>query len=317
MKFRKRVSLLVLLLFMLSMVLGGCGGRGQQPSGVTPAVDGTGGGSAEFAMLRTQAFADPGPEYVKDFTPSVPAYKVAKDFSNVVNWEQFDEQFFSEEQKALLRQNGFVVTDGYWEEFSTVYEVNRYGSMPNFVTTDAMLHTYHLYFSRILKSVEKEHFIGALTELNTAMLAASEAQYQALQGTEWENAARRNVAFFAVGRALLGPATSYSPANLPEVGEELALIEAADGIYASPVLNLGADDADAVQLLLEDYTQYIPRSHYASSEELSRYFKTMMWYGRMSMRQSNEDECRSALLMALALQEGDNIKPWQQIYDVT
>jgi len=32
----------------------------------------------------------------------------------------------------------------------------------------------------------------------------------------------------------------------------------------------------------EDYSQYIPRGHYTRSETLKRYFKAMMWYGRMS-----------------------------------
>jgi hypothetical protein len=31
----------------------------------------------------------------------------------------------------------------------------------------------------------------------------------------------------------------------------------------------------------EDYTQYIPRSHYASRTQKQQYYKTMMWYGRM------------------------------------
>jgi hypothetical protein len=34
----------------------------------------------------------------------------------------------------------------------------------------------------------------------------------------------------------------------------------------------------------EDYTQYIPRGHYTLSDELRRYFKSMMWYGRMTFR---------------------------------
>lgn len=312
---KKRMSLLVLAVFMLTMVLGGCGVREGSP-GVTPAGDEPGGGTAELAFLQEQAFAALPPDYVEDFTPAVPAYTVAKDFSNVVNWERWGSRL-PDEYKEALRQNGFVVTYGGWDEFFNLYEMNRYDDCPNFITTDAMLHTYHLFFSRMLKSVEKEHFIATLTELNRAMLEGSEAQYKELKGTQWENAALRNAAFFAVGGQLLDPQAAAPAVEIPQVEEELALIMAAEGIRPSPVLNLGAYGVDGVDLLQEDYTQYIPRSHYTSSEELSRYFRAMMWYGRMSLRQSNEDECRSALLMTLALNEGDNLTRWRQIYDVT
>ena len=60
------------------------------------------------------------------------------------------------------------------------------------------------------------------------------------------------------------------------VAAELALIDGAAGIALSPVMNLGSTAADGV---MEDYTQYIPRSYYAGNETLERYFKAMMYYG--------------------------------------
>ena len=38
----------------------------------------------------------------------------------------------------------------------------------------------------------------------------------------------------------------------------------------------------------EDYTQYIPRSYYAGNAKLERYFRTMMWYGRINFAQKYE-----------------------------
>ncbi|MFI5384219.1 MAG: DUF3160 domain-containing protein, partial [Methanosarcina thermophila] len=38
------------------------------------------------------------------------------------------------------------------------------------------------------------------------------------------------------------------------------------------------------------YSQYIPRGHYERSDLLKAYFKSMMWYGRMTFRVNNEDE---------------------------
>src|SRR6266487_3385778 len=56
-----------------------------------------------------------------------------------------------------------------------------------------------------------------------------------------------------------------------EVTEELALIEQQAGVAESPIF-----------IYRGDYSQYVPRGHYARSESLKRFFKAMMWYGRMT-----------------------------------
>ena len=100
------------------------------------------------------------------------------------------------------------------------------------------------------------------------------------------------------------------------VAEELKLIESRAGIQESPVMNMG-QNRQAPETLQEDYTQYLPRGHYNSSELLQSYFKAMMWYGRLTFRVKSEDETRSALLMTLALNQGDNARKWDAIYQPT
>ena len=56
--------------------------------------------------------------------------------------------------------------------------------------------------------------------------------------------------------------------------------------------------------LIEDYSQYIPRGHYTRSEELKKYFKAMMWYGRLTFRLLDDFETRRALLLIQALRIG-------------
>ncbi|MGI6327563.1 MAG: DUF3160 domain-containing protein [Dethiobacteria bacterium] len=67
------------------------------------------------------------------------------------------------------------------------------------------------------------------------------------------------------------------------VEQELELIEARAGIQVSPLMNVG-QDLSIMEALKEDYSQYIPRGHYDTDELLQSYFKTMMWYGRMTFR---------------------------------
>ncbi len=250
--------------------------------------------------------------YDTALTPSVPEFTVEADLSNVINADLVE--YWSEDAKQALVQNGFVVTDGN-QEFYEGYETNRYTYTPNFVTTDALLHTYHLYFVYLQGRVEKNELSGELLALSRAMQQQSQAQYDALQGTEWENAALRDLAYFTVGTALLEPETPLPDAVADVVTQELALIDAAAGNAESPVMNLGG--ADPAAALTEDYTQYIPRSYYAGDEVLERYFRAMMWYGRMTFRASDADQTRSALLLTLALRDGQAKDLWQRIYSVT
>lgn len=180
------------------------------------------------------------------------------------------------------------------------------------MTVDASLHTYHLYFLYLQRQVEEQHLLPLLQELTSTMLAQSQTQAQTLAGTDWENAAQRNVAYFSVATALLDPEADQS-AFPQEAIQELALIDAAAGIAPSPVMNLGEENGSQQ----EDYSQYIPRSYYTDSEQLTRYFQAMMWYGRMAFLQSDADKTRSAVLVNLALRESGAMDNWQRIYDVT
>ena len=74
--------------------------------------------------------------------------------------------------------------------------------------------------------------------------------------------------------------------------------------------------------LCEDYSQYVPRGHYTRSEQLQRYFRTMMWYGRINMRLQKPDETRMALLITYILRNTTvSGKPaadvWARVYDPT
>jgi hypothetical protein len=164
----------------------------------------------------------------------------------------------------------------------------------------------------LLKNLEEEKLAEELRTLNENMLAESLAQYEALKGSEWENAAKRNVAFFAVGLKLLNPNATIPENVSKEVNLELELINAHTEIAISHVMNMGSE-VNPIENLKEDYSQYIPRGHYEKSEELKAYFKAMMWYGRMSFRLKNEDEVKSAVLITLALNEKENRSGYDKI----
>ena len=246
-----------------------------------------------------------------NFTPVLEPYAVEPGLANITNREMFS---FSPEAEQLLIKNGFVVVPNqHHREFFMLYEINSYEPAPSFITTDSMLHNYHLFFSHLLRVIEKEKLSPELIRLTTAMLSESEKQYKALEGSDWENAARRNMGFFAVAARLLDLEISVPEPVKQTAAEELALINSHTGIEVSPLMNMGQglQETDALQ---EDYSQYIPRGHYDTEELLKSYFKTMMWYGRMTFRLKSEDETKSAVLVTLALGAADNAQKWDKIY---
>ncbi len=246
--------------------------------------------------------------------PAIRPYAVEPGLGNITNRDMFE---LSPAARDLLIKNSFVVVPNRYEkEFFSLYERNRYEPLPLFVTTDSVLHNYHLFFDHLLRVVETEKLAGELNTLNITMLAESLKQYEAVKGTEWENAAKRNVGFFAVAGKLMDPGAAI-PALVKDVAEkELALIENHRGIAVSPLMSGGGSE-DPVNALQEDYSQYIPRGHYERTEQLQNYFKSMMWHGRLTFRLKSEDETRSAVLITLALDQGENKVNWDKIYATT
>ena len=236
-------------------------------------------------------------------TPTATAYQVAPDLSNLINPR--DIAFLSDSAKASLAENLFVVRQTYYDEFYELYESNRYNLTPNFITVDSMMHTYHLYFSLLLSRTEQDHLAQPLLSLSQSMRAASQAQYDALRGTAWEEAARTNLAFFAVAEALQDPSAAPPTAVAELVQQELTYIYAASAIETSPLLENYLD-----------YSQFLPRGYYEGDSTLEAYFRAMMWYGQVNFAQNAERLNRSALLMTLALRE-TALPTWEMLYTVT
>lgn len=242
-----------------------------------------------------------------DVVANTETYSVEPDLSNVYNKDLY---WFDEDKLELLSKNLFYVNKPYgYYEFFEVYETNRYDFQSSFVTVDSLMHTYHLFFSHLMKNLEKSHMTELTKDMSIKLFNSSLKQLEALKGTEWEKAVSRNAQYFAIALALQG--VNYSDyAKLDNdlikvVEEELSKINAADGV-----------DRCLITDGYEDYSQYIPRGYYEGDDALEQYFKTMMWYGRIQLNADSEDMIRSSILMNVALQDG-GIEEWKDIYDVT
>ncbi len=270
-----------------------------------------------YAIAETVpgGFADYVPYQVKA-RPSVPGYEI--NLSQVANPDLLTR--LSDEQRALLEENGFVVAPSRAAQIYEIYKSAKERGIPIFVTTDALLHAYHILYDYTLRSAEIQHFVNDLNGLNAAMREAAEEQYSPASG-KLQEAARRNLAFFTVASVLLEPDTEIDGDVADDVNAELDLIAAHQGFAKSPIFGYR-----------EDYSQYVPRGHYTRNETFERYFKTMMWYGRMMFRlkpgpspeavEAGRMETRQAILIVAALQNaqvgGESaLAVWERIYEPT
>ncbi len=268
-----------------------------------------------ISQPRALAFAAYKPELVSA-GPNVPAYSL--DLNAIANRDLLSG--LPPAQQAQLAEHGFVVVPAGVEQIYQIYKWAKDSSLPILVTTDALLHTHHILYDYALRLAEIQHFVIDLQGLNAAMLAAAQEQY-ANAPEPVREAAKRNVAFFAVASVLLEPGTPVPPEVADLVAAELALIDAHTGFAYSPIFEFR-----------EDYSQYVPRGHYTRNETFERYFRSMMWYGRIGFRLRPGDkpeliemgrrETRQAILISAALSAAlVNGEPaltvWERIYEPT
>lgn len=201
--------------------------------------------------------------------PQVPVYTVDADLSNVDDMDRIPS--LSETEAALLQRNHFVVRHSQYKQMYDIYNECTWGGMPLFVTTDAVLHIYHVLFDQILAEMEAAHMVSALSTLNSTLITGQQTVYNNAQSSQVREAARRNMAFLSVSQALLNDGEFAAPEPVSAlVDSELVLIQAHDGFHMSPVFG-GFSELD--------YSQFQPRGHYTKSETLKAYFNAMMWHG--------------------------------------
>ncbi len=214
----------------------------------------------------------------------------------------------SPEQQKFLQENGFFAQKSPHRKFSELYKYLLEQSVPVYVTTDCVLHTYHVLYDYSLRILEMNYLYDDVLSLTNSLIAETKLQMQDAD-EEMKEALLDNLTYFEVSAKLLDPDYTISDAVEEKVSAELSLIEEASGITKSPLFGYR-----------EDYSQYKPRGHYTRNDILKRYFKAVMWYGRMAYYLKPEKDpenemgkwfTRRALLMMEAVQK--HRAQWQRI----
>jgi hypothetical protein len=208
--------------------------------------------------------------YSPTFTANVPIFAVESDFSNVTNfnWYPFG---FTARDSMLLLDNHFTVKYSSFKQLYDIYNHCTWSYTPVFVTTDAVLHIYHVLFDQMLKEIEVSVLFSDVIKLTETLIEDIQIRYNEARKPECIEAARRDLAFLYVAEKLLKGTNTVVPEFVSAlVDSELTMIEKHDGFYFSPIFG------DFSKL---DYSQFQPRGHYTQNDTLRAYFKAMMWYG--------------------------------------
>jgi len=327
----KAAKIFTAVLIAVAILAGGCAVQPEPTPAMPPLTIPPASGLPNPKLAIASAYK---PTSVS-FTPSSPPYSLPLDLNQVANSKQIQNEFnLNFEQEALLKGNGSVVIPWSGDDIVEPYKTLKDREIPIVVTTDTLLHLYHIQFNEILKRIEEEEFYSQLIDMSLAMLERAESDYEAFTQPTLKEAARRNVAYFAVALKLLETPSTKTNFDIPsyvkkEANEEIKNIEAHQGFSPSAIFN----SPDSQNLYEEDYSQYVPRGHYTRSDILKSYFKTMLWYGRMAFLLKggsdaliSEEDAEIATIQASlisaelpSVKVGDNAAKdiWDRIYSVT
>ena len=230
--------------------------------------------------------------------------------NNIVNLFQFKD--IDKEILEKLQQNNFVITKGNNLQLFHAYEENDYRQVPNFITTDLYLQAFHIYFSYILKSLEKQHIIPTLEMLCHSFNAACIKLAEQTEDESLKDMAEHAATFYAIPYYLLTNKTLTVPSKYEtEYQEEIEHINKQEDNFSD---FLSYKDA------YFPYSLFKPRGHYTREPQLQAYFKAMMWLQTACFCREQQEQLKRSIFQAAVLctyksiDQTPLIKLYQHIY---
>lgn len=208
---------------------------------------------------------------------------------NIVNLFQF-RQIDAKLMQKLACQN-FAIMPSKVEQLFHVYEENDYRQLPNFITTDLYLQAFHMYFSYVLKSLEKERFAPALEQMCLSLCQrANQVANSPGVDAKTKSAAEYAETFFAIPYYILSGEQISIPQDYAEMyKEELQHIQKCEDDNSA---FLGYTSARF------PYSLFRPRGHYTRSKEKQQYFQAMMWLQTASFCREDKEQLSRAVFMS-------------------
>ncbi len=170
---------------------------------------------------------------------------------------------------ALMRKNGFVVI-----RYPHGVDMNIYdwvGETPNFITTDSLLHGYHVQFIELLKNIEEGEFYQDIYTITYTLAQHFNRRRQDADSNELKDAVNLAAMFFYACAKIINPELKIPEDIAARVNDEVKKIVNAAGYVRSSLFKYQIP-----------YNLFKPRGHYTKSLQLRRYFKVMNYLGSAS-----------------------------------
>lgn len=230
--------------------------------------------------------------------------------NNVYNIFQYPA--FSKTEKEKLSKNGFIVLPTDKNQLFHIYERNDYLGIPSFITVDAVLQLYHLYFDMTLRNIESKYLAEKLKILCRRVLEETDKLYRETDNDCLKKAIDSSLVYFSIPYYFIHGDTFSIRQELKSLAlTEIGRCEKHQGWAPSPLLKR-----------VFDYSQYVPRGHYTRSEKLKKYFMAMMWLGHAGIPLTRETGILQSILFTHILYNStyENqplYKLWKDIYEPT
>ncbi|MCK4444768.1 MAG: DUF3160 domain-containing protein, partial [Thermoplasmata archaeon] len=209
----------------------------------------------------TPSYTDKSLEEVKltweNFTQKEYQPDLEIDLENVKYYQNISEIFeLNSTQWEYISKNGFVVVDmGNKITIEEAYKFYWDNDLPVFITTDTILHTFHLLFDQFLQDAENETLRPLLENMTSELLQQSNRIYNDVTEPNLRDGMKDVVIFFGVPAVLLETGDVIPPYVADDVNE-----------YVQKIM----DAEIAEEYPGQDYTQYKPRGHYAGNPFLEK-----------------------------------------------
>jgi len=212
-----------------------------------------------------------------------------------------------------------------------------------FITSDVALHLYHILIDRSFQKMEETKFQPTLRAMTETLFLDSINNYNTTTDPSLKESYKRLSAYYLIPLIVLDTGSKsaavdvnpsdyetfaqyldavsqkkiensagkfefsldgaiYKDTKISEeiyelASQELKLINDAKGLTPSPIFTPLRPE------LLNDYSQFVPRSHYTKNDVLKSYFIAMMWYGRMGFVLKSPELTRDALIITRQINE--------------
>lgn len=189
---------------------------------------------------------------------------------------------FTEFEKSLIEDHGFMVSERLKRiSFGESYLQIFHQDFPVFVSTDAILHAFHISYDRILTDMEVGLLEDRLIELLWS-LRNSIGQLHGIYGTNPDMITMlQDVDIYVTVPLLLldENVNPYYPNNSAMIDSILNWIYDEQGGISSTIFSSTCR--------VMDWSQFKPRGHYVNNPQtginLAGYFRAMMWLGRIEL----------------------------------